>query len=633
MGQETQEYLYFNGIDGASGEYLVPPLTPSQVSALAQGQSLDPEELDQLQMRVFQLQNPHAGVEVADHRDLAQTGWGVIFPHDADPAIREALSPLLQHRARQAGALYKEFNGPLGYRPGEAKGDFLMRFEMGPGPVAPEKVPYYLLLVGSPEAIPYRFQCQLDVQYAVGRIHFDTIEEYDQYARSVVAAETGLALPPTALFFGVANEADKATNLSLENLIQPLAQTVREEGARWAAQAQPGDRPAPAWQVQTLLKGEATKARLSELFHSPQAPALFFSASHGISFPRGDSRQFPHQGALVCQDWPGPQAWRGPLQEEHYFSADDLGSQANLLGTIAFFFACYGAGTPRYDEFSAQLWQGQPGRREIAPQAFLARLPRRMLSLPRGGALAVIGHVERAWGSSFYWGRAGKQLTVFEDSLERLLKGNYPVGYALEVFNNRYAEISTDLSSKIEDARFGMKLNDLEMANLWTANNDARNYVVLGDPAARLTVGAEGSPERPALESIAIHVEPVGAAAPGGNGSASAGAESQPAAAASPASAFAVSPEVGMQPGQEPSPETGEQARILEIATYTHPDLAQLEPGPQPFPGARLAALTRLLADGSLHTWVAEGEAQNGALLKTHQEMVAQALHRRAAMQ
>jgi hypothetical protein len=669
----SEQRLAFNGVNCSTGAYLLPPLTPAQVSSLARGERIDGEHLNDLKYRA-QESEAHFGVRAGvDRRDLAQTGWGVIFAHDADPAVYDALRELLEHRHEQAGDLYREYRGPKGYFPNKTKNRFLVENGSGPGPVDPAKMPYYLLIVGDPESIPFGFQYQLDVQFAVGRIHFDTVDEYARYAHAVVAAETNdLALPRRAAFFGAQNPADEATSLSANHLVSPLA--------AWLT------RTLPDWEVDLALKDDAKKARLSGLLGGDQTPALLFTATHGAVFERADARQLQHQGALLCQDWPGPfgQAAGTPISADHYFSRDDVGDDARLHGLLSFHFACYGAGTPRYDDYAHQR-AGATERAEIAPNAFVGALPKRLLGHPKGGALAVVGHVERAWGCSFLWGgRTREQTTTFESTLTNLLNG-YPVGAALEDFNERYAELSTDLTDQLEQIKYGRIANDLELSSLWTANNDARGYAIVGDPAVRLCVAGAGADasERQALTTTPTVAGPSAAAATAPTGPApatdgAAGIEAGAAPSVAPAAPPVASPSVpaeatvtGPAPSVAPaSPAApvpyglldpvglGEaQARLADavrqladrvgqalaqvageaatvsVTTYLSDDLGRAQAGTGGMGVDAPQAVTRIGADGGLEVFLpSEPGQRDPAVWQLHLDMVQRAQAHRAEL-
>ncbi len=369
--------------------------------------------------------------------------------------MREALFPLLMHRRGQASRnnerLYREWWGTeTGLRPGETKLEFLARQGTGPGPVNPKKMPYYLLLVGDPEAIPYQFQYHLGVEYAVGRLHFDAVADYENYARSVVRSETvGVARGRRIAFLNPTHTGDRPTRLLADLLTRPLSEQVATE--------------CPDWAVSTAFGAEVTKAVFRDRLFSLDSPALVFTAGHGLGFPAGDPRQTTRQGALVCAEWPGPPAARGPVRDEHCLSADDIPDDANLVGRVAIQYASFAAGTSRLEESTRR---GNLPPVPIAPQSFVSPLARRLLAHRRGGMLAVLGPAERSWGFSYPWPQTKEIVDVFASVVSRLLEG-LPVGAATEVCSAGYASIATLLMNELEDVRFGKVVDDTELAGLW----------------------------------------------------------------------------------------------------------------------------------------------------------------------
>jgi len=456
-----------NGVSGLTGEPLIPSLDIQRAAGLARGRSTDPGLARWLKEVWKKLTSQWLGLPLGvDPLDLGKAGWGVVFHAEESAAVKAALEPLIEHRRARPGATVRV----LDYRTGEGWRAWLTRHGAEPGSVLPQRVPYYLLLAGDPAAIPYEIELLLAVEYAVGRLGFDSAEEYARYAESLIEYETAAGVPTArrADFFATRHAFDSATQLSADWLARPLAAGV------------PGRY---GFATRELRAASATKAGLAELFRPPlgmRPPALLFTAAHGLGWPRGDERQRAGQGALICQDWPAP----GVIDRHCYFAAADFPADARVHGTISFHFACYGAGTPQRDEYLVEKGKSPP---EIAERPFVAALPNALLSHPQGGALAVVGHVERAWGYSILGASGQPQLLPFENALGGILLG-WPVGRAVSSFRERYVALVAGLLKLHENAGWGLAVADEELAASWVESNDARNYAVLGDPAARLRV-------------------------------------------------------------------------------------------------------------------------------------------------
>ena len=132
MVTEQDELLVFNGINGATGEYLLPPMTvenfEAKIAEVAQSESLNAEQQETLKQRKEQdTEETFAPAKDADPKNLEETGWGVVFAWNADKSLRPALKELLDHRKNQT-EYYQEFV----YGRDETAEQFLARYNADP---------------------------------------------------------------------------------------------------------------------------------------------------------------------------------------------------------------------------------------------------------------------------------------------------------------------------------------------------------------------------------------------------------------------------------------------------------------------------------------------------------------------
>jgi hypothetical protein len=474
--EETEDVLLPFGVSARTGLPL-PSLSEDAIREMLQRETVPAPEKPALDERASTADLAFAVEGGIDPAELGEAGWGVLFAPGLDPQIKDALKPLLDHRQAGGAAPFVVFDGPTTYRAGDTAESWLARQNgVRLDVVNPDNgVPYYLLIVGSPEVIPFEFQYVLDLYWAVGRLWFDTVAEFRRYAESVVKYETDAQVPTSRqiALFAPEHDFDAATQLFTKQVARPMAFGE-------------GDKPMPVgkrqnFAVKAFLGDEATKASLTKLLRGEidgGPPSILFSGGHGMAFDSGDAEQFAAQGALVCQDWGG----HGSITKDHWFAASDVPADARVHGLIHFLFACHGGGCTQLDNFDRL----NDAPREIAPRPFFSRLPQALLAHPKGGALAVLAHIERAWAYGFQGAKGNAQIQGFRDVLGRLLRGER-IGQATDVFNVRWAALSTRLAEMHVELQHNNPAVSLrKLGQLWVARDDARNFMILGDPAVRL---------------------------------------------------------------------------------------------------------------------------------------------------
>lgn len=429
-----------------------------------------------------------------DVNDLSGQRWGVIAPRGPDgDRLLSLIEPLIEHRSKQQGAPVKKYRCPPRLDITEAAN--WHRTEFDQGQTFSRELPRYQLILGDLDQVPLTLQqVQLAADGLVGRLAFRKDEDYASYVKKVIKYERQ---PPKeskgrSLFYTVRGSSE--TEQAYEQLMSPSMRAAEKD---WK------DGMFPASEVSDLSPGFNQSPEELIRMVSGEQPSVLFSTSHGLG-PPGAGWKTEEQRLLQGAISFGRRSWLG---------ARELAGRRFLPGGVWFMFACYGAGTPetsayrrwleqlaRRGQFSGDADAVLSGLPKPGERPFIAALPQAALASEEG-PLGFIGHIDLAWSYSFNenneadggQSRPGR----FLDVIQSLLSGDR-LGNAFGVLSGSLNQKQTELVS-LYDREASVDAGELPetsrpdptyRGHLWMVRQDLAGYMLLGDPAARLSLAS-----------------------------------------------------------------------------------------------------------------------------------------------
>jgi hypothetical protein len=416
--------------------------------------------------------------KVLDAGDVKAAGWTFLLNQD-DPRKGEliaALKPLAEHRgmADPASPLPYQTTNPDEWGAWLEDNYYVLELQG-------KKPPRYILIAGAPDQVPFGFQSLLDTVANVGRVDFATTDDLAAYVAKLIRLEQAPdpVVAREAIVFAPDGGPTDPTHFSRRFMAEPIADLIEKE-LKLATTRVLGDK--------------ATKTGLKNALAAGK-PAIVYTASHGLgALTEPLEIQSRYNGAICCQT-------SGPLTLDDLLAGDDVPANggAFLEGAVFFQFACYGYGTPAMSEYSHWLLETIGQETRNAERDFVAALPRKLLAHPRG-PIAFIGHLDTAFLHGFADQDAPETLDRWHNrvhpfvSAVRMLLEVQASGLAMQAMGERYATLNTLLTNTYDKIQRGRQQwtpeSQQRFLDSWITRGDAQNYMVFGDPAARLRLPA-----------------------------------------------------------------------------------------------------------------------------------------------